>query len=74
MLKHNVKFGNTVKKRRRERGITQEAIAELVGVSTVYWGMIERGKYSVTWVIWLKICAVLEIDIAQILEILKQNS
>lgn len=48
--------------------LTQEKLAELVGVSTVYYRELEHGTHDTTWVIWLKICLVLHIDFSQIVD------
>jgi transcriptional regulator with XRE-family HTH domain len=36
-------FGNRIKSIRKERGLTQEAFAELVGISVDFLSLIERG-------------------------------
>ncbi len=60
------KFARMMRKRRLEMGITQEKLAEFVGISTTYCRKIEKGKYSPTWHIWLRICTVLNLDMAEI--------
>lgn len=55
-------FGEAMRKERIKRQLTQKELAELIGVSTVYWRDLERGKYTATWIIWLKICTVLGLD------------
>lgn len=37
-------FGNTIYRRRKALGLTQEALAEKVGVKPTYIGYLERGK------------------------------
>lgn len=61
--KLDVTFGAIVKTKRKQLRITQEKLAELVGISDVYCRDIETGKSRSSWVIWLKICVVLKIDI-----------
>lgn len=61
-----VKFGEKIKAKRREKNITQEELAELVGITDVYLRELERGKYTATWIICLTICTILEIDITEI--------
>jgi len=46
--------------------MSQEKISELVGISTEYRQKIEKGKHSPTWLIWLKICMLLNLDVAEI--------
>ena len=52
-----------MKTARKNMGLTQAALAELVGVSSAYCREIECGQYTPTWIIWLKICSVLNIDV-----------
>lgn len=61
-------FGNLIRGKRKEKSITQERLAELVGISTTYLRNVEHGKHSVTWKIWLKICMALHLDINDIME------
>lgn len=42
------KFGKRVQKLRKERGLTQEKLAELIGVDRSYMGFIERGERNPT--------------------------
>lgn len=37
-------IGQNIRRRREELGMTQEALAEMVGLSTSYMGAIERGE------------------------------
>ncbi|MDE7229306.1 MAG: helix-turn-helix transcriptional regulator [Oscillospiraceae bacterium] len=60
-------FGKLILDKRKEKNITQEQLAELVGISVTYLRSIEYGKYSATWKIWLKICKVLHLDINEIM-------
>ena len=64
----DVKFGAMVSSKRQQLGITQEKLSELVGISIVYCRDIEKGKSRSNWVIWLKICVVLKIDINSVIE------
>ena len=41
-------FGRIVKRIRKEQGITQEQLGELVGVHRTYIGAVERGEKSVS--------------------------
>lgn len=64
----DVIFGSIVKNKRLQLGITQEKLAELAGISIVYCRDLEKGKSRSSWVIWLKLCVVLKIDINSIIE------
>lgn len=41
-------FGRNVKKYRKDRGISQERLAEISGVHRTYIGMIERAEKNIT--------------------------
>lgn len=61
LLKAN--FGRLLIRMRREYNITQEKLSEMTGISVVYLRKIERGQCVASWVIWLTICTVLNVDI-----------
>ena len=44
----NVQFGDILRKIREGRALTQEAFADLCGISRAYYGRIERGEHSAT--------------------------
>lgn len=62
-------FGEIMRTARKKCGIKLSEFAELVGVSKVYISNIENGIYTPTWIIWLKICTVLDIEIDELREI-----
>ena len=62
-MENRIEFGKIMRTARKRRGMTQKELAELVGVSTVYCREVEYGRYTPTWVIWLRICTALDIDI-----------
>lgn len=59
-------LGEAIKNKRKQKRLTQEELSELVGITEVYLRDLERGSYTATWIICLKICAVLEIDLKEI--------
>lgn len=61
-------FGEMMRKSRTARRMPQERLAEIVGISVTYCREIEHGKYTPTWIIWLKICKLLDIDIDDLYE------
>ena len=64
LLKEN--FGRMLTRLRREYNLTQEKLSEITGISDVYLRKIERGKCAASWVIWLTLCTVLNVDISVI--------
>lgn len=56
-------FGTIIRNRRLKKQITQERLSELTGITVVYLRDLENGNYTATWIIWLKLCTVLELDI-----------
>lgn len=44
MMNLVISLGRVIRKRRRSRGLSQEALAELAGLSRGYLGEIERGE------------------------------
>lgn len=61
-----VEFGRTIKNKRKQKRLTQEELSEIVGITEVYLRDLERGSYTATWIICLKICAALNIDLKDI--------
>lgn len=57
------KFGEIMRRARTARRLSQERVADIIGISVTYCREIEHGKYIPTWMIWLKICRLLELDI-----------
>lgn len=62
-----VEIGERLRKFRRERDYTQEEMAEILGISTAYYGKIERGIYCLSikrlWILYQK----LEMDITYLI-------
>lgn len=59
-------FGTILREKRMQKNLTQEKLSELAGITDVYLRDLERGSYSATWLIWLRLCTILEIDISKI--------
>ncbi len=57
-------FGTIIRNRRLKKQITQEQLSELTGITVVYLRDLENGNYTATWIIWLKLCTLLELDIS----------
>lgn len=62
-------FGEMMRDSRKSRGISQEDLAKSVGISTLYCRELEHGRFNPTWIVWLKICTELNIDIKKIRDI-----
>ena len=65
------KFGKGISKYRKEKGISQEKLAELCGLHRTYISEVERGVRNVSLVNIEKICEALEVKIHTLFERLK---
>ncbi len=63
-----IRFGQAVRKRRQELGISQEDLAALAGMHRTYLGDIERGKRNVALVNVERLAAALNVPIAALFE------
>ena len=54
-------LGNTIKKLREKKGISQEALAEEAGIHRTYMGRVERGKQNISMLNLIKIAKALEL-------------
>lgn len=60
-------LGKKVKRIRKEMKLTQEQVAEKVGVSTNYIGFIEQGRYAPSLEVIEKIAKVLKVKPSELL-------
>jgi len=60
------RFGETLRRLRKERGLSQEALAERANMAADYLGFIERGENVPTLSVLLKLAKALEIDAADL--------
>lgn len=60
-------IGSRIRERRLKMGITQEILAEKVGISIVYLSKIENGRVCPTLEMISNICTELDLDIAQVI-------
>ena len=58
------KFANAVKKRRKELGLSQEALASKAGIHRTYAGSIERARVQVSVAVAAQIAAALELTLS----------
>jgi transcriptional regulator with XRE-family HTH domain len=61
-------FGNAVRKRRIEAGISQEALAEKSGLHPTYIGMIERGVRNPTLDVAARMAKALKVELPRLIE------
>lgn len=60
-------FGANVQRIRKEKGLSQEALAELANFHRTYIGMIERSERNITLRNIEKIAKALDVDIKELL-------
>ena len=60
------KFGDMIRRMRKERDLSQEALAERAGIAADYLGFIERGENVPTLTIILKIAKALKVPPAEL--------
>lgn len=59
-------FGQSVQKKRKQKGLTQEKLAEEVGVDRSYMGFIERGEKNPTLDKVMKIADALDVEVSDL--------
>jgi len=59
-------LGNKIQRARNKTGLTQEQVAEKVGISRAYMGYIEQGRYSASLEIIEKITRVLKVKMSDL--------
>lgn len=64
-LQRNV--GANLRRYRQERGLSQEAFADVVGVHRTYMGGLERGERNLTLKSLERLAAVIEVDPVELL-------
>ncbi len=66
-------FGKNIKYYRQLRGLSQEQLSEMVDVSRNTIGLWETGKSFIDYPKLVKLCKALEIDPAQIFDVIPEN-
>jgi transcriptional regulator with XRE-family HTH domain len=61
------RFGDTLRRLRNERGLSQERLAEAANLTADYIGFIERGENVPTLTVLLKLAKALSVDAAELL-------
>lgn len=64
-------FGMAIRELRKEKGLSQEAFADLAGVDRSYMGHIERGEKNVTLTKIYQLADALEMSVSAIFERIK---
>lgn len=59
-------FADIAYENRIRKNYTQEQLSEIVGITDVYLRCIENGKNAPNWIIWMKLCTALGIDVFEI--------
>ena len=62
----DIAFGEIIRRFRKGRNLSQEYFASLCGISTAYYGRIERGEYHVTLHLCHKISSALGIRLSDL--------
>ena len=61
-----VKFGKKIREVRENRGLSQEALADIANVHRTYIGMVERAEKNITLLNIQKLAKALKIDIREL--------
>jgi len=61
-------FGRIVRKKRKGKNLSQEALADLAGLHRTYIGMIERGEKNVTLTNIKKIAKALDCSMSELVK------
>ncbi|KKR81281.1 MAG: Transcriptional regulator Cro/CI family [Candidatus Daviesbacteria bacterium GW2011_GWA1_41_61] len=64
----HVKFGKRVQELRKQKGLTQEDLADLVSVDRSYMGFVERGERNPTLDKLVKIAKALKITLSELFQ------
>ena len=67
MLELPIEIGQLIRKKRKEKKITQEALALQCGIDRSYIGRIERGEVNLTVEKLYEIATALEVDMKELL-------
>jgi len=60
------RFGQHIQRLRRERGLTQEDLADLISVDRSYMGFVERGERNLTLAKIIKVAKALNISLSEL--------
>ena len=60
-------LGRKIKKARKENELTQERLAEKIGISTAYMGFIEQGRYIPSMQVLQKLSRTLKMKVSELI-------
>ncbi len=63
-----ISLGDAIRAARKERGLSQEALAELAGIDRSYMGGIERGEHNLAIMNLLKIADALGVKASSLVD------
>ncbi len=63
-----IKLGNAIREARKAKGWSQEELAFQAGLDRTYIGSVERGERNIAALNLVKIAAVLEVGVGELLE------
>lgn len=63
-----IKLGENIKRFRKERGLSQEKLAELANLHRTYVGGVERGERNISLLNLLHLANALEVSVADLVE------
>ena len=61
-------YRDLIRKKREEKGLSQNQLSKLLGISQPYMNQIETGARNPTFPLMMKICEVLEISMFEVPE------
>ena len=72
--KHLHRVGSEIRRLRSERGLSQEALADLSGLDRTYIGSVERGERNISLVNLLNISQALDVSLSPSALLFEQGS
>jgi transcriptional regulator with XRE-family HTH domain len=63
------RFGNRVRQLRKERGLSQERLAQLAGLDRSYMGGVERGDHNVSLQNIEKIARAIDVPLSRLMDL-----
>jgi transcriptional regulator with XRE-family HTH domain len=64
--RHHVDLGEAIRSRRRDLGISQEALADRIGIDRTYLSGIERGERNPSYTNLLRIASALRVPFSEL--------